>query len=167
MSEKTVPERVAWGAAWLDDHYPGWHAKIDLSILDISNCTRCVLGQVYTGVIPQAEQGQVLAQAIFQATDGWLDAAEYAQEYRQDVASGELGGYNILVDLHGLCEDGVLHGFVTTEMWPYDEAAEKAEYAALLDEWTQVIISRRLAEHSDVKALTVKLADLREPVSIV
>jgi hypothetical protein len=150
-----IADRVARGAAWLDEKYPAWFEGMDLSTLDLGNCTRCVLGQVYTGVIPAAEQGQVLAQAIALVTAGYDDALEYAQEYREEVASGQFGGYQILTDFHELPEDGVLHGFVARSD---GMEGDLVEYAALLDEWTRVIISRRMARVP---------ADLRELVSIV
>lgn len=151
-----VAERVARGAAWLDEKYPQWFDKIDLSTLDLSRCTECVLGQVYTGVIPAAEQGQVLAQTIAQVTQGWPDADEWAQDYRLQVASGEFGGYQILTDFHELPEDGEWHGFVARA----DRNAEadldddmKAEYALMLEEWTRHIVRRRVAYYQNLQML--------------
>jgi hypothetical protein len=43
----TLAERVAAGAAWLDDHKPGWDALIDLGRLNMADSCCCVLGQVY------------------------------------------------------------------------------------------------------------------------
>lgn len=43
----TITERVAAGAAWLDEHEPGWIKRIDIGVLDISSCANCVLGQVF------------------------------------------------------------------------------------------------------------------------
>ena len=40
-------ERVARGAAWLDEVAPGWERKLDLSVLDIADPDRCVCGQVF------------------------------------------------------------------------------------------------------------------------
>lgn len=165
-----IAARVARGAAWLDEKYPSWYSKIDLSILDLGNCTQCVLGQVYTGVIPVAEQGQVLAQAIALVTSGYEDSDEWAKEYADEVASGQFGGYQILSDFHELPRDGEWHGFVAVadRAGGTDEEtleAERVEYQQMLDEWTRVIIERRLAEHPDVQALTVRLNDLREPVA--
>lgn len=159
-----IAARVARGAAWLDEKYPQWFGKIDLSILDLGDCTQCVLGQVYTGVIPAAEQGQVLAQAILSVTQGWPNADEWADDYRMQVLSGTVGGYHILSDFHELPEDGQWHGFVASiDSLMEDEG--KAEYVELLDEWTRVIIERRLTEHPDVRVLMVRLNELREPVA--
>lgn len=38
--------RVARGAAWLDEVMPGWERKLDLGILDIATCSRCIVGQI-------------------------------------------------------------------------------------------------------------------------
>jgi hypothetical protein len=42
----TIAERVAAGAAWLDEREPGWIDRIDLDTLDLRDCTRCVGGQL-------------------------------------------------------------------------------------------------------------------------
>jgi hypothetical protein len=42
----TIAERVAAGAAWLDEHEPGWRQRIDWDRLDLGNCTRCIGGQL-------------------------------------------------------------------------------------------------------------------------
>lgn len=149
-----IADRVARGAAWLDEKYPQWFDKIDLSILDLSNCTQCVLGQVYTGAIPAAEQGQVLAQAIAQVTHGWPDAVEWAQDYRLQVASGEFGGYQILTDFHELPEDGEWHGFVArADRGGEQDADTDAEYVLLLEEWTRHIVRRRVAYYQNVQIM--------------
>lgn len=43
----TAAERVARGAALLDEQRPGWAAEIDLTVLDLSHACRCILGQLY------------------------------------------------------------------------------------------------------------------------
>jgi hypothetical protein len=48
----TIAERVARGAALLDEKQPGWWQRIYPDIIDIDSCERCVLGQVY-----EAEDG--------------------------------------------------------------------------------------------------------------
>lgn len=52
-------ERVARGAAWLDERFPGWERKIDLGILDISDAECCVCAQV----IPKELVEAVVAEA--------------------------------------------------------------------------------------------------------
>lgn len=43
----TIETRVARGVALLDEKLPGWDRRIDISELALSNCYRCVLGQLY------------------------------------------------------------------------------------------------------------------------
>ena len=43
----TIAERVARGAALLDQHMPGWENKVNLNILDIGLMDDCILGQCY------------------------------------------------------------------------------------------------------------------------
>lgn len=43
----TIRERVAAGAAWLDQHRPGWPLRIDLITLDVRYPEYCVLGQEF------------------------------------------------------------------------------------------------------------------------
>ena len=47
LAAGTITERVAAGAAALDEREPGWHERIDLARLATSSCRRCVLGQVF------------------------------------------------------------------------------------------------------------------------
>lgn len=41
-----IAERVAAGAAFLDEHDPGWDQRINVAALDISSCEKCVFGQL-------------------------------------------------------------------------------------------------------------------------
>lgn len=36
---------VKRGIYWLDENYPGWAQQINLEMLDMSECTDCVIGQ--------------------------------------------------------------------------------------------------------------------------
>lgn len=42
----TIQERVESGAAWLDEHRPGWVDRINLDRLIMSSKCGCILGQV-------------------------------------------------------------------------------------------------------------------------
>jgi hypothetical protein len=42
-----LPANVQRGAAFLDEHVPGWRAHVDPYTLDLSYCRQCVLGQVF------------------------------------------------------------------------------------------------------------------------
>ena len=44
-----IAERVAKGAAFLDEREPGWDTRIDLGILSLDSSCRCVLGQLHGG----------------------------------------------------------------------------------------------------------------------
>lgn len=44
----TIAERVAKGAALLDEREPGWWQRIDLDTLDLKAPCRCILGQLDT-----------------------------------------------------------------------------------------------------------------------
>lgn len=43
----TIAERVAAGAAFLDEHDPGWWERINLGRLDLNDTCNCVLGQAF------------------------------------------------------------------------------------------------------------------------
>lgn len=45
----TIAERVARGAAWLDDVRPGWRDQVSLDAIDLNSNQRCVMGQVFAG----------------------------------------------------------------------------------------------------------------------
>jgi hypothetical protein len=76
----TITERVARGAAFLDEREPGWAARIDLGRLNMDICHRCVLGQL--------------------AGAGGLNP--YADKLR-DLGLGDGGGYGFDIDSYGDC----------------------------------------------------------------
>lgn len=43
-----VATPAEYGAAYLDEHDPGWAHRIDLSKLDLRHPTQCILGQLYS-----------------------------------------------------------------------------------------------------------------------
>lgn len=47
MTIEDARERVAKGAALLDQERPGWAKAIDVGRLNIEACSRCVLGQLF------------------------------------------------------------------------------------------------------------------------
>lgn len=72
MTTTTLPsvaERVAAGAAYLDQHQPGWDAQIDLDRLNISSACDCVLGQLY---------GQYLRAPLFDNAESGSDCVDRA-----------------------------------------------------------------------------------------
>lgn len=46
MTPQEARERVARGAALLDEKYPGWADRINLERFDLGNACTCVLGQL-------------------------------------------------------------------------------------------------------------------------
>jgi hypothetical protein len=54
---ESIKKRVARGAALLDEKSPGWHLKIYPSVLKMSSCFNCVLGQACGGFGPEAFDG--------------------------------------------------------------------------------------------------------------
>lgn len=45
----SIKERVMAGAALLDQRLPGWHDRIDTTVLIMDSGSRCVLGQLFGG----------------------------------------------------------------------------------------------------------------------
>lgn len=137
-------ERVAKGVAWLDENYPGWFDVIDLDTLDIAACDRCVLGQVYEGCIPPEEKNQLIAQAL------QSQPKALASQFQRLAESGEVGGFTILAEAKNMVISGQVHemGFAVDF---FQEAFGSApSYVSLLEEWTRVIIQKRLDAHSVV-----------------
>ena len=48
-SEQELRERVARGAALLDERRPGWHREIIPDQLDMISCEDCIIGQLFNG----------------------------------------------------------------------------------------------------------------------
>ncbi len=47
----TIAERVARGAALLDERRPGWAGEVNAERLEMNDCYECVLGQLFGGFI--------------------------------------------------------------------------------------------------------------------
>lgn len=63
MSEtKRLEEAAADGAAFLDEHHPGWWKQIDPDDLELNDCSRCVIGQLL-GSFNDTTVCQVIASA--------------------------------------------------------------------------------------------------------
>jgi hypothetical protein len=43
-------EEAARGAAFLDERHPGWAFEIDLTRLNMSTCSSCIVGQLFGGL---------------------------------------------------------------------------------------------------------------------
>lgn len=144
MTNTAIATRVARGADWLDQCYPNWWQAIEISTLDVASCHHCVLGQVFTGCIPVGEGDQILAQVLESMVEFERRAAQ------ESIDEGGWGGYNTLVEHHGMVPFTSALGFATGMGWTGPDGeyvTAVAELAMLTDEWTRVIISRRLAPY--------------------
>jgi hypothetical protein len=47
ITTMSMQERVAAGAARLDDRMPGWASRIDVANLRMAICAQCILGQLF------------------------------------------------------------------------------------------------------------------------
>lgn len=116
----TVAERVAAGAAFLDEREPGWWQKVDLERISMDSACNCVLGQLSTDRLSRPEQfgdwGQICS--AFGLTEGYLGQS-----------SGRLSDTEL--------------GFNASSK-PGSED-QLSEYVALGAEWTRVILARREA----------------------
>lgn len=142
-----IATRVARGAQWLDRNYPGWWAKIDLETLTVSSCKSCVLGQVYTRMIPANEQDQIFAQVLESGVDKNIFGA-----------NGAWGGYNLLYFYHQLEFFVGNLGFALSTYPLFEQetgrpVAGVEEFTLLTDEWTRVILGRRIDAHPDLADL--------------
>lgn len=89
MASKIEPrEEVRAGAAWLDEHKPGWHDVVDTYDLRMANCSNCVLGQLfgnYNSAMRQLRLDEKQAKdlgfngggGVFRAVDYHILAAEW------------------------------------------------------------------------------------------
>lgn len=116
MSE--ITERVASGAAWLDEQRPDWWHAVNLGRLDMTSECLCVLGQVFAQVALVSEDA---------------DGFEFDNGY--DYADRELGAPMI---------EG---GFYIRVDWNLPDAANETNlrYAELDAEWKRLIAERRAA----------------------
>lgn len=68
--DETRRNRIRAGAAWLDEHKPGWRDHVVINDLDLSNTCRCVLGQIFTPVIRVLrDENPDLYRAVVRTTD--------------------------------------------------------------------------------------------------
>jgi hypothetical protein len=86
----TIRDRVARGAALLDEKRPGWDARVDLAVLDLGDCRRCVVGQLFG---PEYEHEHERDWGVY----GWgldmlgLNAARF-EEYAHGFDIEDFGG---------------------------------------------------------------------------
>ena len=83
--EVNVRFEVQRGAAWLDRVRPGWEDDIDLTSLEMSECARCIVGQIW-GLADRANTP--------------TPAYHYDEDYGFDVFDGDIsqGAYEKLAE---------------------------------------------------------------------
>lgn len=52
----TIEERVLRGAAWMDEHFPGWAEKVNTETIDQSSSINCVMGQATGDVVTAGDK---------------------------------------------------------------------------------------------------------------
>jgi hypothetical protein len=121
----TIAERVALGAAFLDEHDPPWWREIDLETLDLGSGDRCVLGQ----------------RCPLEVLTAWLGSAPEDgedHEFRYHAYAGMLTGFS-RTERDALEDWAIARGFNR----PFGDA--DSEYDDLTAEWARVIRERRAA----------------------
>lgn len=148
----TIATRVARGADWLDLNYPTWWEQIDLATLNIASCSDCVLGQIYTRVIPTEERAGIVAQVLRNMHP--FERGAFAEAVAEAAVTP---GFNILVEKHAMWIGAQFMGFSLpffSALGTDGNPTAVEEMAALTDEWTRVIIERRInANLAEVSAL--------------
>lgn len=112
---------VAQGAVWLDENHPGWASRLDLTKLEMSKCSVCVIGQ-----------------AVVEMTDkvfGFYDVVEEAAA--DDPNYGEHMGDSWSAD-HGFQDPGLFDDGEGN----YDVKLEKAYYNLLEHLWAKEAVKR-------------------------
>lgn len=130
----TIAERVAAGAAFLDEHDPDWwrpdaERAIDLSTLRLSSPRSCVLGQRCPA---EALEAFIIARYSRPLEDVW-----YAEDYQFWGQAHSLSGIPVISPDDLVAWSGTL-GFNSP-------TGDGDEYDGLTAEWVRVIEQRRAA----------------------
>lgn len=98
--QKRLEQRVARGAAWLDENRPGWEFKIDLGELNLMLPNCCVLGQVDGNFWDSLRR-----QAEFNRNTPFFDEMSWAASHGffirdelGEIRSSRISEYNQLTD---------------------------------------------------------------------
>lgn len=129
MTDLTIEQRVAAGAAWLDEQVPSWLDLIDLYTLRLDDGCRCILGQTFGdyGLAPLAGAPD----EEFDEDEGRYFLGEIPDEY--DAAAAVLGFQSSEVSASRPLKRPIL------------QDVRDREYGELTAEWKRLILSRREA----------------------
>ncbi len=131
----TIAERVAAGAAFLDEHDPDWWKAdvpnaIDLDGLDLGDGEICILGQRCPLTVLAGYCG--------------LEPGQVGRAHRERSYIAYIRHLSGLTDRQTFAW-AVNHGFNAAGPEPGDEEEREREYDALTAEWKRVITGRRAA----------------------
>lgn len=79
--KEVTRQKVLKGASFLDERYPDWFKKIDLSRLEMNQCLDCILGQLY-GLYETGKE--VLNLGSFNARNYGFNLFEEVEGWRSD-----------------------------------------------------------------------------------
>ena len=125
MRIETMKERVANGARWLDENFPGWTERIDPATLHLSDGMHCICGQVFAEEVKGVDN---------------LDGFRYAEKTLLTEANGWIESKYPKGEIQRGTDVAMSLGFLTTEQdaYDYDEYA----YEHLQNVWIDLLRSR-------------------------
>ena len=128
-------ERVARGARWLDENFPGWEERIDPSTLELSDGQRCICGQVFarTARMNGKQDGFMYAyHDLFTEANSWISGL-IEEAYGESKSKGT-GAYASAVSRElGFSDDSGYRDF-------YDD--EYVSYSKLQYAWEKLLANR-------------------------
>jgi hypothetical protein len=101
FKDEDVALAVRRGASWLDENYPNWANRIDLSKLSMNNCSYCVIGQAvgdYYDSIQNAADSDYAGDSDSQAwaREHGFEAIDFCEDYHEYDSAKELSYYRSL-----------------------------------------------------------------------
>lgn len=127
-----VQQRVANGARWLDENFPGWDKRIDIGNLELSDGQYCICGQVF----------EEIAEGLSE-DDGWggtKDGFEYAYDHLFEQANSWISALVPHDDPERAMRVGQLLGFIES----FDFKSQTTIYFTMLQEaWTELLEARQ------------------------
>lgn len=79
-------QRVANGARWLDENFPGWVERIDIKTLNLASGNSCICGQVFYSKRRTNGGYSYALEHLFAQANGWLTVMVPKQRFKRDRA---------------------------------------------------------------------------------